>query len=154
MSEARRTPVQLRNIDPPSIIANVKKQKEATMRAPLIACVDDDASVREALQGFLLAFNFEVVTFASAESFLASNSIDSVSCLITDVRLGGMSGLQLQKSLIARGRLIPTIVITAFSENGFRESAMENGAIAMLLKPITANELLAAVNTALHRGKA
>ncbi|MER9216665.1 response regulator [Mesorhizobium sp. M0663] len=134
-------------------MTSVKKQKETTTRAPLIACVDDDASVREALEGLLLAFNFEVATFASAESFLASGSIDTVSCLITDVRLGGMSGLQLQKSLIARGRLIPTIVITAFSEKGFHESAMENGAIAMLLKPITANRLLAAVNTALNRGK-
>jgi FixJ family two-component response regulator len=132
----------------------VKKKEETMAPRPMIACVDDDAGVREALEGLLLAFNFRVATFASAEEFLASDSIALVSCLITDVKLGGMSGLQLQKNLIARGRRIPTIVITAFFEQGFRESAMENGAVDLLLKPITADRLLAAVNTALSRDRA
>jgi FixJ family two-component response regulator len=119
---------------------------------PLIACVDDDAPVREALEGLLQAFGFEVLTFASAEALLASDALDRVSCLITDMQLGGISGFQLQKRLIAINSLIPTIIITAFADEELRASSMDAGAIEFLLKPITAERILSAVNEALGRG--
>jgi FixJ family two-component response regulator len=87
----------------------------------LIACVDDDASPREALEGFLKAFGFAPAAFSSAEEFLQSDRLVETSCLITDIHLGGMSGLQLQTRLAALGYAIPTIVVTAFPDDRIRE---------------------------------
>jgi len=128
------------------------KDQEVAARPPLIACVDDDASVREAIEGLLLASRFRVVTFDSAEAMLQSERLDSLSCLIADVKLGGKSGLELQRDLLAMGHAIPTIIITAFFEEGYRGPAMKAGAVAFLPKPISSERLLSAVNTALGRG--
>jgi len=80
---------------------------------------------------------------------LKYEQLDLVACLIADVRLGGMSGLQLQKELISMGHSIPTIIVTAFSENGYRAQALKAGALEFLSKPISSERLLAAVETAL-----
>lgn len=127
------------------------KSNDNASPTPLIACVDDDISVREALEGLLGAFGFLVVSFASAEAFLASETIRQVSCLITDLQLGGISGLQLQKRLTAMGHRVPAIVITAFSDDELRSEAMAAGAIKVLMKPIRAVQLLAAIRLALGR---
>jgi len=118
---------------------------------PLIACVDDDASVREALEGLLLAFGFAVEVFASAEDLLKSAPLGRISCLITDVKLGSISGLQLQKRLAESGCRIPTIVITAFGDDHLRAQALEAGAIGFLRKPIAKEDLLSGIELALHR---
>lgn len=118
---------------------------------PIIACVDDDLSVREALEGLLVAFGFAVEIFASAEDLLQSARLERFACLIIDVKLGGISGLELQKRLIASELAIPTIIITAFGDNGFRTQALEAGAVAFLRKPIARGELLSAVELALDR---
>ena len=89
-------------------------------KKPLIACVEDDVSAREALEGFLKAFGFTPGVFSSAEEFLQSDRLDETSCLITDVHLRGMSGLQLQNRLAASGYAIPVIVITAFPDDRVR----------------------------------
>ena len=83
-------------------------------RTPLIAIVEDDASVCEALQGLLEAFGFAAEVFSSAEEFLQSERLNETACLITDVQLPGMSGFQLQNHLSVSGSRIPIIVITAF----------------------------------------
>ena len=114
----------------------------------MIACVDDDAPVREAVEGLLNAFGYNVITFSSAEDFLESDEIGLIACLITDIRLGGKSGLQLQRELLASGHEIPTIIITAFAEAGYRGPAIEAGAVDFLRKPILPERLLAAVERA------
>jgi len=118
---------------------------------PLIACIDDDASVSEAIEGLLRASGFRVETFPSAEDFLKSGQMDEALCLITDVKLGGMSGLQLQDRLAEMGRRIPTIVITAFPDERIRQRALGAGAVGFLGKPVTKNELLGCVDLALKR---
>ena len=118
----------------------------AAVQRSFIACVDDDPSIREALSGFLRAFGFRVEVFASAEEFLNSEEIGDVQCLITDVKLGGMSGLQMQHQLIEAGRAIPTIVITAFADDQVYRRALKAGAVSVLRKPIPTDELLAAID--------
>jgi FixJ family two-component response regulator len=86
---------------------------------PLIACVDDDVSAREALEGFLKAFGFTADVFSSAEEFLKSDRLDETACLITDVHLRGMSGLQLQSSLAARASASRSLSSRHFPTTGF-----------------------------------
>ncbi|TRC75534.1 response regulator [Mesorhizobium sp. WSM4307] len=128
----------------------VMRDTKITSRPLIIACVDDDALVREAIEGLLRAFDYGVLTFASAEAFLESGKLAAVDCIITDIRLGGKSGLQLQKELISTGHSIPTIVITAVAGNGYRAQAMRAGAIEVLSKPISSERLLEVVETALR----
>ena len=118
---------------------------DTAARTPVIACVDDDVSVREALGGLLGAFGFVVKTFESAEAFLASESFDRVTCLITDVQLGGISGLQLLRHLVEMRHLLPTIVITALPDEELRRSVMDAGAFEFLTKPITVEQILSAL---------
>ncbi len=118
---------------------------------PLIACVEDDASAREALEGFLKAFGFTPGVFSSAEEFLQSDRLDETSCLITDVHLRGMSGLQLQNRLAASGYAIPVIVITAFPDDRVRERALSAGAVCFLDKPFDKEDLLTGIRSALDR---
>src|SRR5437016_1940812 len=113
----------------------------AVPQKPLIACVDDDVSAREALEGFLKAFGFSPDVFSSAEEFLQSDRLDEASCLITDVHLRGMSGLQLQSRLAESGSRIPVIVITAFPDDGVRERALRAGAVGFLKKPFNTGDL-------------
>ena len=107
---------------------------------PLIACVEDDVSAREALGGFLKALGFTPAAFSSAEEFLQSARLNEASCLITDVHLPGMSGLQLQSRLSASGYPIPVIVITAFPDNRVRERALSAGAVCFLNKPFNTED--------------
>jgi FixJ family two-component response regulator len=125
------------------------KDTKVPAQPPTIACVDDEASIREALDGLLCAYGYRVVTFASAEALLEFELLDSVSCLIADIRLGGISGLQLLKELNETGHAIPTIIISAFGENGYRTQAMKAGAVDVLSKPISSIRLLTAVETCL-----
>jgi FixJ family two-component response regulator len=112
---------------------------------PVIACVEDDASVREALEGFLRSSGYRTECFSSAEDFLRSGALERIACLVTDVHLGGMSGLQLLEQLQVSDRPVPAIVITAYSENGTPERSKKAGAIAFFLKPIIADDLLTVV---------
>ena len=116
-------------------------------QTPLIAIVDDDASVCEAIQGLLTAFGFTAEAFSSAEAFLQSERLADTACLITDLQLGGMSGLQLQDHLSASGSRIPIIVITAFPGDGRR--ALASGAVGFLSKPVITEDLLTCIRLAL-----
>jgi len=117
-------------------------------QTPLIAIVEDDISVREALRGLLRAVGYLTEGFASAEEFLQSKHFDDVACLITDLHLGGMSGLELQKRLTdLDSRRLPVIVISAFSDE--RERALTAGAICFLGKPVRKDDLLSCILAAL-----
>lgn len=118
-------------------------------KKPLISCVDDDVAVRDGIEAFLDASGFDTEFFSSAEEFLKAGRLGHTSCLITDVMLGGMSGLQLQERLVASGRKIPIIFITAFPNDWIRTKALGAGAICFLDKPVRAEDLLAGIASAL-----
>lgn len=115
----------------------------------LISVVDDDVSVRELLPDLLQSFGFDVAAFASAEAFLASDSLDRTSGLILDVAMPGMTGPELQQELIRRDYEIPIVFITARPDDRMIQRVLERGAVACLYKPLAEAELLEAVNTAL-----
>ncbi len=145
------TLVQLRDYITQRHLSRTTARMLAVPRKLLIACVDDDASPREALEGFLKAFGFAPAAFSSAEEFLQSDRLVETSCLITDIHLGGMSGLQLQTRLAALGYAIPTIVITAFPDDRIRERALSAGAVCFLDKPFNGEDLLSGIRSALDR---
>ena len=119
-------------------------------QSPLITIVDDDTSIREAIEGLLKASGFVTEAFPSAEAFLGSERLNDTACLITDLQLGGMSGLQLMRHLAVLGYTVPVIVITAFAEDGRR--ALAGGALRVLEKPVVKDELLACIRSALQSG--
>jgi len=115
----------------------------------LISVVDDDESVREALSGLLRSLGFAVSAFASAEEFLASDQLASADCLILDVRMPGMGGIELQRQLVAGHYEIPVIFITAHEEDGMRARALSHGVEAVLIKPFSEEAILSAIHSAL-----
>src|SRR5436309_9102624 len=104
--------------------------------SPLISVVDDDDSVRESLGGLIRSVGFAVKVFASAEEFLNSDHLRNTHCLILDVRMPGMNGLELQRQLAASDRKIPVIFITAHGDEEVRSRALNGGAVDYLLKPL------------------
>jgi FixJ family two-component response regulator len=116
----------------------------------LISVVDDDQSSRESLRGLFRSVGFAVEAFASAEEFLNSDHLSDTECLILDVRMPGMDGIELQRHLLASHRKIPIIFITAHgSDDESRSTALANGAADYLTKPLSQEELLSAVHKAL-----
>jgi FixJ family two-component response regulator len=122
----------------------------------VISIIDDDASVRAATNNLLSSHGYPVRTFASAEEFLQSADLDGSSCVIADVQMPAMSGLDLLTHMRTRGYQAPFIFITAFPEASVRARALKAGAICFLAKPFAAPELISWVETALneHRGRA
>jgi FixJ family two-component response regulator len=111
--------------------------------------VDDDLSVRRALQRLLAAMGYEVQTFASATEFLGAASDESAGCLILDVHMPGMDGLELQQQLNSVGSHLPVILITADKDPGVGERGTKAGAAGFLQKPFDDTSLLCLVNAAL-----
>src|SRR5262245_50006669 len=101
----------------------------------MISIVDDDALVREATADVVTSLGYEARTFASAEEFLASAHVKATSCLITDLQMPGLNGLELQSQLLAEGYDTPVIFITAFPKDKSRARALNAGAVAFLSKP-------------------
>ena len=117
---------------------------------PLVDVVDDDISVRESLESLIRSVGFEVRLSASAEEFLKSTPPRNANCLVLDVRLPGMSGIQLHRHLIAQKCAVPVIFITAHaSDSRARAEAASKWTVAYLTKPLSDDEFLDAVNTAL-----
>jgi len=119
----------------------------------LIAIVDDEESVREALQSLLKSMGLKAEGFASAEEFLQSARLPDTACIILDVRMPGMGGLELQRQLTADQRRIPLIFITAHGDEATRARALQAGAVDFLTKPFSEEALLTAVQSALERGQ-
>ena len=116
----------------------------------LISIVDDDASVRESLQCLIRSFGFAVEAFPSAEEFLNSDHLLNTRCMILDVRMPGMNGLELQRRVVASHRDVPVIFITAHGDEAARSQALKNGAVDYLLKPFHEEALLHAIHAALN----
>jgi FixJ family two-component response regulator len=119
----------------------------------LVSIVDDDVSVRESLPDLLRSFGFEVAPFASAQAFLASDSLQQTGCLILDITMPSMTGPQLQEELIRRRSAIPIVFITAHSDDRVAPRLLERGAVACLVKPLGETALLEAVGKAFERGE-
>jgi FixJ family two-component response regulator len=122
----------------------------------LISVVDDDASVRVATDNLLSSHGYRVQTFASAEEFLQSSGLNDSSCVIADVQMPAMSGLDLLAHMRARGYNAPFIFITAFPEESVRTQALKAGAVSFLAKPFAGSVLINCIETALseRRGDA
>jgi FixJ family two-component response regulator len=119
-------------------------------KLPLIAIVDDDDSVRESLRGLMRAVGFGVAVFPSGETFLSSENLHNIDCLILDIRMPGMDGFELKRRLAARQYGIPVIFITAHGDEEARLKALKAGAVGYLLKPFSEEELLSTVQEALN----
>lgn len=116
---------------------------------PLISIVDDDESVRESLQGLIRSVGFAVKLFASANEYLVSAYLGKTDCLVLDVRMPKMNGLDLQRQLAINHKEIPVIFITAHGDIEERSRALKAGAVDYLLKPFSEEALLTAIGTAL-----
>ena len=114
-----------------------------------VAVVDDDESVRDALSNLLASLDLGVATFASAEEFLASPAGTAAACLITDVQMPGMSGLDLQRHLAGSGNRIPVILITAFPRDHLRQQAEAEGAFGFFAKPFDGRLMIDCIERAL-----
>lgn len=114
----------------------------------MIAIIDDDEAVRVAIENLVRSLGFEAITFGSAEEFLSSPAMHEASCLITDVQMPGMSGIDLQARLTAEQNSVPIIFITAFPEERIRQHACSAGAIGFLSKPFEGRSLIDCIDKA------
>ena len=120
-------------------------------RVPLIAIVDDDDALRNSLDNLLRSAGFRAHGFASAEAFLRSDQARETACLILDVRMPGMNGLELQRQIVAANWQLPIIFITSHTDDEARARALEAGAVAFLSKPCREDDLLHAIDAALRQ---
>jgi two-component system response regulator FixJ len=122
-------------------------------KAGIIAIVDDDEPLREALGSVMEAAGFLTNIFATAEAFLDSADWRNTACLILDVRLPGMSGIELQRRLADANSQVPIIFVTAHGDASLRDSLMKAGAAGFLSKPVRSDELLKEINAAMQKSR-
>lgn len=120
-------------------------------QSPLVSIVDDDESVRDSIQSLLRSAGMRAGVFSTAEDLLDAGQLEDAACIILDIRMPGMSGLQLQRRLADDGYRIPIIFVTAHADEDVRHQALEAGASAFLSKPFDPGGLLDSVQAALHR---
>jgi FixJ family two-component response regulator len=128
-----------------------RRGKAALSTLPLVAIIDDDASVRATTDSLVRSLGCVANTFASAEEFLRSNRLDDLSCVLADVQMPGMSGVELQAHLLAQGSHVPFIFFTAFPDERVRAQALRAGAICYLTKPFDADSLIQGLQAALKK---
>jgi FixJ family two-component response regulator len=117
--------------------------------APLILIVDDDVLARDGISELVESFGYKAVTFNSAENFLQSDMIAETTCLITDLQMPGLNGLELQEALQSRGHSTPVILITAYPNERHRARALNNGAVCFLHKPFDDRSLMECLTSAI-----
>jgi FixJ family two-component response regulator len=133
------------------LLQTVRSALEEESTTPkLILIVDDDESIRRTMRLLIESYGFRAEVFESAEDFLKSDDLKRASCLIVDVQMPGMDGLQLQSQLAAMGRSIPIIFITAYDSKEYQRRAMQAGAVAFLGKPFSDEQLLQTIRSALE----
>ena len=120
----------------------------------MISIVDDDAAVRQATEALVRSLGYRAVSFASAEEFLGSDRLQETSCLITDLQMSGMTGIELQRQLNASGQHCPVIVVTGSRDAGLRARAFAAGAVGVLGKPFSDEMLIASLDVALGADRA
>jgi len=120
---------------------------------PLISIVEDDQPFRESMQKLVRALGYTVEAFSSAADFLASPLLPETACLVTDVQMPAMTGVELHRHLINAGYAIPTILVTAYPDEAVRKRALKNGAVCYLSKPVDDEHLERCLRSALESGK-
>jgi FixJ family two-component response regulator len=120
-------------------------------KLPIISIIDDDDSVRAATDTLLRSHGYAAYTFASAEEFLGSTHLNDTSCVVTDIRMLAMSGIELQTHLLERGYEVPFIFITALPDERIRAQALKAGAVGFLTKPFDEGTFLRYLKEALHK---
>jgi len=124
------------------------KSRDGATERPLLSVVDDDEMLRESIPDLLKEFGFSARAFSSGQAFLSSDCMDETRCLILDVAMPEMYGLDLQQELKRRGRAIPIVFITGQKDEDIRKQAFRQGAVRFLYKPFSDSDLLDAVNAA------
>jgi len=119
------------------------------MSQVLIAIVDDDETVRDGIRTLVRSLGYHASTFGSAHEYLKSEQVHDTSCLITDVQMPGLNGIDLQDRLIARGHRIPIIFITGHPDDSVRARAMKAGAVSFLIKPFSPDHFIGCIDKAL-----
>jgi FixJ family two-component response regulator len=127
----------------------VKERSAALSKLPLVAIIDDDASVPVTTDSLVRSLGYRTRTFASAEEFVRANRPDDLSCVIADVQMPGMSGVELQAHLRSQGSRVPFIFFTAFPDEKIRAQALAAGAICYLTKPFDEESLVVSFQSAL-----
>lgn len=122
------------------------------VKEPLISIVDDDRPFRDSLRRLLKSYGYAVEAFPSAVALLASARIDETNCIIADINMPAITGVELNKRLIESGRAIPTILITAYPDEETRSRALKDGVICYLKKPFDKDDLLRCLRSALPVG--
>ena len=123
-------------------------------KVPLIAIVDDDDSIRNSLENLIRSFGFGAQAFPSAEAFLSWRQARDTACLILDVRMPGMNGLDLQRQMTLENWRVPIVFITSHADDHAKARALEDGAVAFLYKPCREEDLLNAIEAALRQTRA
>jgi FixJ family two-component response regulator len=138
--------------DPRGLISLLNKRigRSVVLKGPLIAIVDDDQSMRDTTKDLLESAGFSAATFASAARLLKSRRLHRISCLIADMRMPNMTGLDLHQHLVASNHAIPTILMTAYPDERVRAQVMKANVVCYLTKPFEAEELLNCVSRAIH----
>ena len=126
---------------------NVSEKTSATV----ISIVDDDECVRAAMEGLIRSLGYVSVTYASAEDFLDSSHVNDTSCLITDIHMPGLTGVELHQRLLSNGSRIPTIFVTGLPDEMMRTQLLKAGAVGYLSKPFDEKSLINCLNAALIR---
>ena len=127
----------------------MRGETRAMPSVPLMTIVDDDDSLRTSLDNLLRSVGFRAHGFASAEAFLSSNQVHATACLMLDVRMPGMNGLEVQRQIVAANWQIPIVFITSHVDDEARARALDAGAVAFLYKPCREDDLLQAIDAAL-----
>jgi len=122
-------------------------------KSPLISIVEDDQFVRDSIRRLMRSFGYAVEDFPSAAAFLAFPRLRQTACLIADINMPAMSGIELHRRLINAGRRIPTILITAYSDDDVRTQVLNDGVLCYLKKPFPDDDLLRCVRMALGAAK-
>ena len=122
-------------------------------KALLVAVVEDDQFFRESMRRLMRSFGYAVEAFASAADFLASPRLGETACLIADLHMPAMTGLELHRRLIEKGHAIPTILVTAYPDIDIRTRALTDGVVCYLRKPVDENHLMRCLRAALHSGE-
>ncbi|HUA56425.1 MAG TPA: response regulator [Candidatus Sulfotelmatobacter sp.] len=132
------------------VVTKRARAKRSGQDQPLISVIDDDVSVREATTGLLKLMGFEVEAFSSALDFLAFPRLDEIACVVADIHMPRMTGIELHDRLLASGHGIPTILITAYPNEDVRARALANGVFGYLTKPFDEEALLGCIRAALE----
>jgi FixJ family two-component response regulator len=127
-----------------------ERKKSLVAETPKIAIVDDDESVRIALAGLVRSLGYQARSFASADAFLGCGEVQDFDCLITDIQMPGMSGIELQQQLAASNHPLPVIMITARPELALEERALAGGAVTLLRKPFGAAAIIDCLQSILN----